>query len=163
MRFKIILWIVFGLMYVQVISAQAEQKPSQPINSIGEVATNHHQKPDKVLHKIVFQLVTNDTLAWKGLMHNIKNLQEGWGENVAIAVVAHGPGIEFLMKKKTTQQTAIQWYKQQGIEFIACQNTMTQKKITKDEIISEASYVVMGIGEIVERQEKGWSYIKAGF
>ena len=50
-----------------------------------------------------------------------------------------------------------------GVEFIACENTMKQKNMSKGSIISEATYVKMGIGEIVERQEQGWSYIKAGF
>ena len=114
-------------------------------------------------HKIVFQLASNDTLVWKGLMNNLQNLKEGWGENVSMAVVAHGPGIELLMQNKTTQHQAIKRFTHKGIEFIACENTMKQKKIKADEIIPEATFVIMGIGEIVERQEKGWTYIKAGF
>lgn len=114
-------------------------------------------------HKIVFQLASNDTLVWKGLMNNLQNLKEGWGDNVSMAVVAHGPGIELLMKNKTTQHEAIKRFLKKGIEFIACENTMKQKKIKAEEIIPEATFVIMGIGEIVERQEKGWTYIKAGF
>ena len=114
-------------------------------------------------HKIIFQLASGDSLVWKGLINNIKHIKEGWGDDVQMAVVAHGPGIEFLMKEKTTEQKAITKYTALGIEFIACENTMKNKKITKEAIISEATYVVMGIGEVVIRQEKGWSYIKAGF
>ncbi|MBK6363326.1 MAG: DsrE family protein [Saprospiraceae bacterium] len=115
------------------------------------------------LHKIIFQLASQDTLEWKGLMNNIKHIKEGWGETVKIAIVAHGPGIDFLIKEKTTQQKSITRFKDMGVEFIACENTMKQKNMSKGSIISEATYVKMGIGEIVERQEQGWSYIKAGF
>lgn len=49
-----------------------------------------------------------------------------------------------------------------GIVFIACENTMLERNIPKESIIREASFVRMGIGEIVKMQEEGWSYIKAG-
>lgn len=114
-------------------------------------------------HRIVMQLSSNDTLVWKGLMNNLKNLKAGWGDSVLIEVVAHGPGIDFLTKGKTTQQEKINYFKQMGISFIACENSMTERKVSKDAIIAEATFVKMGIGEIVRKQEEGWSYIKAGF
>lgn len=114
-------------------------------------------------HKIIMQLSSNDTLSWKGLTNNLRNLKEGWEDSLTIEVVAHGPGIEFLMVEKTTQRPNIQKMKNLGVVFYACENTMKEKKISKESIIPEASFVKMGIGHIVERQEKGWSYIKAGF
>lgn len=50
------------------------------------------------------QLTTNDTASWKGLMNNLKNLREGWGDAVEIEIVAHSNGIELLMNAKTTQK-----------------------------------------------------------
>lgn len=114
-------------------------------------------------HRIVMQLSSNDTLVWKGLMNNLKHLKAGWGDSVVIEVVAHGPGLDFLTKGKTTQQEKINHFKQMGIVFIACENTMMERKIPKESIIAEAAFVRMGIGEIVRKQEQGWSYIKAGF
>ncbi|MBL7721788.1 MAG: DsrE family protein [Chitinophagaceae bacterium] len=114
-------------------------------------------------HRIVMQLSSNDTLVWKGLMNNLKHLKAGWGDSVLIEVVAHGPGLDFLTKGKTTQQEKINHFKQLGIMFIACENTMMERKISKESIIAEAAFVRMGIGEIVRKQEQGWSYIKAGF
>ena len=114
-------------------------------------------------HRIVIQLSSNDTLVWKGLMNNLKHLKAGWADSVLIEVVAHGPGLDFLTKGKTTQQEKISHFKQMGITFIACENTMMERKIPKESIIAEAAFVRMGIGEIVRKQEQGWSYIKAGF
>ena len=114
-------------------------------------------------HRIVMQLSSNDTLVWKGLMNNLKHLKAGWGDSVLIEVVAHGPGLDFLTNGKTTQQEKINHFKQLGIMFIACENTMMERKISKESIIAEAAFVRMGIGEIVRKQEQGWSYIKAGF
>jgi len=114
-------------------------------------------------HRIIMQLSSNDTLVWKGLMNNLKHLKAGWGDSVVIEVVAHGPGLDFLTKGKTTQQEKITHFKKMGIEFIACENTMAERKIARETIITEAGFVKMGIGEIVRKQEQGWSYIKIGF
>lgn len=51
-------------------------------------------------HKLVMQLNSNDTLIWKGLMNNLKNLKAGWGDSVKVEVVVHGPGVQFMMKEK---------------------------------------------------------------
>lgn len=114
-------------------------------------------------HFVVIQLTSNDTLVWKGLMNNLKNLKAGWGDNVQIEVVAHGAGIEMLMASKTTQQQKITEFKSKGIVFVGCENTMRERKIAKDAIIAEAGFVPMGVGEIIMKQEQGWSYLKVGF
>jgi len=44
-----------------------------------------------------------------------------------------------------------------------CENTLKQRKIDKSEILPEASFVPVGIAELVLKQEEGWAYIKAGF
>jgi intracellular sulfur oxidation DsrE/DsrF family protein len=116
-----------------------------------------------VQHRVVLQLSSNDTLVWKGLMNNIKNLKNGWVDSVLIEVVVHGPGIEFLTKGKTTQQERIAYFKSKGVVFVGCENTLTERKIPKENIIPEAGFVKMGVGEIILKQEQGWSYIKVGF
>ena len=113
-------------------------------------------------HFVVIQLTSNDTLVWKGLMSNLKNLTAGWGDGVQIEVVAHGAGIEMLMTSKTTQQQKITEFKKKGIVFVGCENTMRERKIAKEAIIAEAGFVPMGVGEIIMKQEQGWSYLKVG-
>ena len=114
-------------------------------------------------HRVIIQLSSNDSLTWKGLVNNIKNLHNAWGDSVQIEVVAHGPGLDFLTKGKTTQQDRIHYFHEKGISFIACENTMKERKIPKENIIPEAGFVRTGIGEVILKQEQGWSYIKAGF
>jgi hypothetical protein len=46
---------------------------------------------------------------------------------------------------------------------MACENTLRERKIDKSEIVSEAGFVPAGIIEVVDKQTKGWAYIKAGF
>ena len=50
-----------------------------------------------------------------------------------------------------------------GVQFVVCENTMKQRKVTKEQLLPNTGFVKMGIGEIILKQEQGWSYIKAGF
>lgn len=126
-------------------------------------ASSQQTAAEKIPHKVVIQLSSSDTLVWKGLMNNIKNLKAGWGDSVAIEVVVHGPGIGILMKEKTTQSERIIYFKSKGVTFMACENTLQERKIPKESIIPEAGFVKSAVIEIILRQEQGWSYIKSGF
>jgi uncharacterized protein len=117
----------------------------------------------KSKHKVVIQVSTKDTAEWSGLINNISNLKTGWGNDVEIEVVAHGPGIDLIRKSKTNKEAAISGFKEQGVVFLGCENTMKRKNIPASDIIAAAGTVPMGIGEVIMKQEKGWSYIKAGF
>ncbi|HEX7846005.1 MAG TPA: DsrE family protein [Chitinophagaceae bacterium] len=114
-------------------------------------------------HKVIMQIASNDTLAWKGLMNNIKNLKAAWGDSVQIEVVAHSFGLDLLMTARTNQLEKIAQYKKMGVDFRACESAMAERKIPKEAMIAEAGYVKMAVKEIVLRQEEGWSYFKAGF
>ena len=72
-------------------------------------------------------------------------------------------GLEFLMPSKSKHITTIKALHAKGVRFIVCENTMTTRKISKEQFIPEVEYETSGIAEIVEKQEQGWSYIKGGF
>jgi len=114
-------------------------------------------------HHVIIQMCSGDTLAWTGIMHNIKHIKDTWGANVEVELVAHGPGIEFLMKTKSTQQKEIAQLKQLGVSFMACQNSMKAHNLSPADIVAEAGFVPSGVCEIVMKEEQGWSYLKAGF
>ena len=114
-------------------------------------------------HRVVIQLSSNDTMAWKGLMKNIEALKNAFSDSVTIEVVAHSNGIEFLVLGKTTQQARIAYFKSNSIQFVACENTLRERKIPRETIIPEAGFVKSGVAEVILKQEQGWSYIKAGF
>ena len=117
----------------------------------------------QVQHHVVIQLTSNDSLVWKGLMNNVKHLQDEWPGNIQVEVVAHGPGIEMMMISKTTQQNRISELKKAGAVFAVCENTLKARELKKDAIIPEAVFVHSGVVEVVTKQEEGWSYLKTGF
>ena len=115
-----------------------------------------------VVHRVVMQLSSGDSVVHKGLINNLRNLKAGWGDSVLVEVVVHGPGIDFVHKDRSTQQKAIQEMIDKGIEFVVCRNTMTQKNVPSDKLLPRIGIVPMGVGEIIMKQEQGWSYIKVG-
>lgn len=119
---------------------------------------------DRIPHKIIMQLTSSDPEVHKGLMNQLTNLSTGWKDSVAIEIVCHGPGKQLLVHEKSTQkESVLKFHGKNNIRFVACENTMIAKNITKEQIIPGMDYVLMGIAEIVRKQEQGWSYIKAGF
>jgi intracellular sulfur oxidation DsrE/DsrF family protein len=46
------------------------------------------------------------------------------------------------------------------VEFIACGNTMKTLKIDKSELIDDVEIVTAGIVELIERQLRGYIYIR---
>lgn len=126
--------------------------------SIGALA---QKKPNK--HKIVFQFTNaNDTLQQKAIVNQLTNLTTHW-PNAKYEVVIHSMGLPFVMTSKSKQMQAIKALRAKGVHFLVCENTMKNQKVSKDQLISEVEYVPVGIAEIVEKQEQGWSYIKGGF
>jgi intracellular sulfur oxidation DsrE/DsrF family protein len=113
-------------------------------------------------HRIIMQLTSGDTLVHKNLMKQFKNMKEA-APTMQIEVVCHGPGMDMLMSDRSIVQPKLEEFAAQGIVFLACENTIKERKLDRSKVIPEAGYVKAGIIHIVERQEDGWSYIKAGF
>ena len=115
------------------------------------------------LHKVVIQLTSADTLAWKGALKNITHMLDTWGDKARIELVAHGSGVEFVVSGKATQEKRLSELAAKGVRFYACENSLHDRKLTKDNVLNSASTVPSGVVEVVTKEEDGWSYLKAGF
>jgi intracellular sulfur oxidation DsrE/DsrF family protein len=119
------------------------------------------KKPNK--HKIIFQFTNaTDTLQQKAIINQLKNLTTHW-PNAKYEVVIHSMGLPLVISSKSKQIEAIKELRAKGVRFLVCENTMKNQKVTRDQLIPEVEYVPVGIAEIIEKQEQGWSYIKGGF
>ncbi len=115
-------------------------------------------------HKIIFQFTNaNDTLQQKAFVKQLENLSDYWPK-ASYEVVVYNQGLELLFDSNTQYKSRLQALHAKGIKFVVCENTLKNRKISKDVFIqSIVTYVQAGIAEIVEKQEQGWSYIKGGF
>lgn len=118
--------------------------------------------PNLKKYKIVIQLTNGDTAVHRATVKQIFNALAA-APNSKIEVVCHNNGISFLQTAKTFQGDKIKELKGKGVVFVACENTLRERKIDKTEIVPEAGFVPAGIIEVVDKQTKGWAYLKAGF
>ena len=112
--------------------------------------------------KVVFHLTTADTLAHKALVKQMANFLHA-APKARIEVVCHNNGIGFLQSAVTKQAAKIGELKAMGVDFVACENTMRERKIKREELVAQCRTVPAGVVEVVMKQEAGWAYIKAGF
>lgn len=141
---------LFALLFVMNLST-----------SFAQMGNDLAQK-EAIMHKIVFQLSTDDTLAHKALMKQLNNITSV-APDTKIEVVCHGPGLNMLINSKTTVLPKIRELQKRDIQFVACEFSMKERNVDKTAIVQESGFVKAGIIEIVEKQEAGWSYIKSGF
>jgi intracellular sulfur oxidation DsrE/DsrF family protein len=131
---------------------------------LGLSTTSMAQNPAaSPVHKVVIQLNSADTAAWGGVIGNIKNLSKIWPVNLNIEVVVHGRALDFLVAAKSHLVTEVEQLSKKGIVFNACENTMGKYGITKQMLIPSVFTVPSGVGEVILKQEQGWSYLRAGY
>jgi intracellular sulfur oxidation DsrE/DsrF family protein len=124
-------------------------------------AQNSPTEVDRKKHKVVFHLTSSDTLVHKAILKQLNNVLQA-APNTRLEVVCHANGIDFLTSAKTRNGAKIREMKARGVDFVACENTLRDRNMKREEIVKEARMVPVGVLELVRRQEQGWSYIKAG-
>ena len=114
---------------------------------------------DPAEHHIIFQLTSADTNVHKMVVKQLGNVLAG-APNSKLEIVCHGPGITMITTDKTIVYKKIKELSSKGVQFMACENTLIDRKMTKDQIVPESGFVPVGLLEIVTKQEQGWSYVR---
>jgi intracellular sulfur oxidation DsrE/DsrF family protein len=111
-------------------------------------------------NRIVIQINEDNSKKWHEVLVSIKNIQTELGpKNVAIALVAIGPGLGMLTAESLAAN-GVQDALAAGVEFVACGNSMKAQKITKDDLAEGVSVSVAGYVELMQRQQQGWAYLR---
>lgn len=111
-------------------------------------------------NRIVIQVNEDNVKKWNDVLVNIQNIQVELGpKNVAIAVVAIGPGLGMLTAESLAAN-GVQDALAAGVEFVACGNSMKAQKLTKDDLIEGVTVSVAGYVELMKRQQQGWAYLR---
>ena len=113
-------------------------------------------------HRIVFHLAAADTVVHHTLARQLNNLLDVW-PTAQIEVVIHAWALGFMRQDQSVVKAEIQALKEKGVVFAVCENSMRRSKLTKEQMLKQASFVPVGLAEMVMKQEDGWSYIKAGY
>ena len=110
--------------------------------------------------KVVFQVSDNDPAKWNLALNNARNVQADLGKDkVQIEIVAYGPGLNML-KAESKVAARLAEALDNDVALLACQNTMTNTKVTKADMYGGISFVMAGVTHIMKRQREGWAYIR---
>jgi intracellular sulfur oxidation DsrE/DsrF family protein len=110
--------------------------------------------------RVVMQVSDNDPAKWNLALNNAKNIQTDLGAaNVDIEIVAYGPGINML-KGDSIVGNRVGEAMAAGVKVVACENTMRNQKLAKDDMLPKVDYVMAGVVELMQKQQQGWAYIR---
>lgn len=149
--------------------------------SIGPVAAAQVVKPNSSSsmphgssaakpHRLLIHVDQNDPAVMNLALNNATNVIEYYhakGEEVDVDIVAYGPGLHMLRADTSPVQDRIKQLKgiafPSKVQFSACGNTkenMEKKEGHPVAVLSDATLVPSGVVQLMEKQEKGWSYVR---
>ncbi|MGA8817285.1 MAG: hypothetical protein WB624_08330 [Xanthobacteraceae bacterium] len=123
-------------------------------------------------HRVVIQVDQNDPAVMNLALNNAQNIVEYYRdkhEDVAVEIVAYGPGLTMLrddtspVKDRIAHITGAEATFPSKIVFSACNNTlqgMQKREGHKITIIPQAGIVPSGAVRIMQLEEQGWSYVR---
>ena len=121
-------------------------------------------------HRLLIHVDQNDPAVINLALNNATNVIEYYrakGEDVDVDIVAYGPGLHMLRADTSPVQDRLKQLKGMAfpskVQFSACGNTkenMEKKEGHSIAVLSDATIVPSGVVQLMEKQEKGWSYVR---
>ena len=114
--------------------------------------------------RVVYHINEGTAQASNGL-RNINNHLEV-NPNAKIIVVAHAQGVDFMMKGAADRngnkyEDLVEQLVQRGVQFDVCEITLRNRKLSRDQFISYATFVPSGVAEITRLQQReGYAYLR---
>ena len=131
---------------------------------------NAHAAEGRPPHRVAFHVDQNDPDVMNQALNNAANAMEyyrGRNEDVEVEIVTYGPGLHMLRDDTSPVKDRIKSMAENSfpakVTFAAC--NVTKQGMEKREgraiaIIPQATIVPSGVVQLMELQEKGWSYIR---
>jgi intracellular sulfur oxidation DsrE/DsrF family protein len=110
--------------------------------------------------RVVLQVSDNDPAKWNLALNNARNIQQDLGAGkVDVEIVAYGPGLNML-KMDSAVAPRLAGALDGNVRLLACENTMRNTKVTKDDLYGGIGFVQAGVTHLMKRQKEGWAYIR---
>lgn len=132
------------------------------IAQTSETGTFQGAQPTKSHYRAVYQLNTADTATIRHALANIQNALNDprlKGKLEVELVVYGGANIVYRKDKPYFEQDIAKLHKQ-GVIMAMCENTMRMRKISREELFPIVSYVPSANGELIIRDQEGWTIIR---
>lgn len=112
-------------------------------------------------HKIVIQFNDSDSASQVRVTLQVKNTLACWPK-AEIEVVCLSGGLDLLMTSNSKAAKAVADWSAKGVTFAACNNTMRNRNVKKEDLLSQAVVVPAALVELALKQEQGWAYARGG-
>ncbi|HEU4902624.1 MAG TPA: DsrE family protein [Flavisolibacter sp.] len=111
-------------------------------------------------YKALYVLNQSDDKKIRGIIRNINNAlaDPRLKGKLQVELVAFGDGVE-MYKKSNHYDTLLTVLQNKGVLLAQCENTLRERKISKEELWPFVAYVPSGNGEIIIRQQEGWAVV----
>lgn len=76
-----------------------------------------------------------------------------------LELIVFGDGVA-VYKKSGSYEAILKQLQVKGVILAQCENTLTERKISKEELFDFISFVPSGNGEIIIRQQQGWAVVQ---
>lgn len=94
--------------------------------------------------------------------HGLKNMENILKEekDAVLEVIVHGKGIGLLVKDQSKHAAKIAELMKRGVLFHACENTMRNESLKKEDLLPGVATVPSGAVAILRKQEAGYGYFR---
>ncbi len=118
-------------------------------------------KAGKKMYHAIYQLDVNDPKRIEKVIRNINNALNDprLTGRLTIELVAFSGGTDALIKGSKYEQDLIALV-EKGVIVAQCNNTLKERKITREELYDFIAIVPSGNGELILRQAEGWAIVK---
>lgn len=126
----------------------------------GQANVFHGAEASGKEYKALYILNESDDKKIRAVIRNINNALEDprLKGKLQVELIAFGDGVA-LYKKSNRYDTLLTVLQSKAVILAQCENTVRERKISKDELWPFVSYVPSGNGEIIIRQYQGWAVV----
>lgn len=116
------------------------------------------------IHKLVYQCNKAEPDYIDHILFSCGEMLRKYGDDIELVVAAFGPGIHLLATHpgrpiSKLQQDRVTSLSDYGVSFHACGNTLNALKWSEKDLLPIARIVPIGIDDLMQLQQKGFSYI----
>ena len=110
--------------------------------------------------KIVFDVTSADTKIHQSTLRHVKMMSSSYPDSEFEVVVYSGALAMMLDDKSTVKSEIENVLKNDNVSFNVCAMTLKRYELDQTALIKGVGTVPDGILEIIDKQSKGWGYIK---
>jgi uncharacterized protein len=125
----------------------------------GVALAQQSTQKDQPMLKAIFHINFGDSDRQQHGLENIKNIFKEVPA-AELEVVCHGEGISLVTQSGSSDPELIAKLQDQGVKFVACQNTLTKKSLTVDDLLHGVSVVPSGAVAGIQKQSQGFGYFR---